>query len=81
MIQRHESVIDCAVVGAPDEILGQRISAFVTCRGPVDKDSLRQFLADAGLASFKLPDDVTVLKSFPYTAAGKIDKKKLVNGL
>ncbi len=81
MIQRHESVIDCAVVGAPDEILGQRISAFVTCRGPVDKDRLRQFLTDAGLASFKLPDDVTVLKSFPYTAAGKIDKKKLVNGL
>ena len=80
MIQCHESVIDCAVVGTPDDILGQRISAFVTCRSSVDKESLRQFLTDAGLASFKLPDDVTVLRSFPYTAAGKIDKKKLVSG-
>lgn len=38
---------------------------------------MRQFLGDEGIATFKLPDVLKIVKQFPYTAVGKIDKKKL----
>ncbi|WP_415043560.1 AMP-binding protein [Gordonia sp. (in: high G+C Gram-positive bacteria)] len=78
----HPGVRDASVVGAPDERLGERIVAYVipataaVDAGEVpDEFALRGFLREAGLARFKIPDDVLVVDEFPTTAVGKISKK------
>lgn len=79
----HTSVRQVAVVGLPDDALGEKICAAVVLSHdhppaqPLELATLRTFLADRGLASFKLPDVVRVVRTLPVTAVGKIDKKVL----
>ncbi|MCR8898356.1 AMP-binding protein [Gordonia sp. GONU] len=79
----HPSVRQVAVVGLPDDALGEKICAAVVLSHdhppaqPLELATLRTFLADRGLASFKLPDVVRIVRSLPVTAVGKIDKKVL----
>ncbi|WP_132992883.1 (2,3-dihydroxybenzoyl)adenylate synthase [Gordonia zhaorongruii] len=74
----HPSVRQAAVVGEPDDVVGERIRAVVIVgRGVSDVTlpELREFLTSRGLASFKLPDRLSVVEALPVTAVGKIDKK------
>lgn len=79
----HPAIGQVAVVGLPDDALGERIcAAIVVAPGhprdaAPDRAALRQFLTDRGLATFKMPDQVAVVGSLPVTAVGKIDKTKL----
>ncbi len=79
----HPSVRQVAVVGLPDDALGEKICAAVVLSHdhppaqPLELATLRMYLADRGLASFKLPDVVRVVRTLPVTAVGKIDKKVL----
>ena len=76
-----------AVVGLPDDALGERIcAAIVVAPGhprdaAPDRAALRQFLTDRGLATFKMPDQVAIVGSLPVTAVGKIDKRSLTTTL
>ena len=73
-----EGVLDAAVVGVPDELLGQVAAAFVTLRPGFDysaKDVLRH--CAARLENFMVPQQVRFLDEFPRTATGKIDKLQL----
>ncbi|ANN15974.1 2,3-dihydroxybenzoate-AMP ligase [Amycolatopsis orientalis] len=74
----HPAVHDVAVVGIPDDVMGERSCAFVIARGtsPTRKELLAH-LREHGVAAFKLPDKVRVLKSFPRTAVGKVDRESL----
>ncbi|GED96379.1 2,3-dihydroxybenzoate-AMP ligase [Gordonia crocea] len=79
----HPSVRQAAVIGVPDASLGERICALVVASHehapgqPLPLAELRSFLADRGLAAFKLPDEVRLVSSLPLTAIGKVDKKAL----
>ncbi|MFJ7243052.1 (2,3-dihydroxybenzoyl)adenylate synthase [Kitasatospora sp. NPDC098652] len=74
----HPAVLDVAVVGVPDEALGERSCACVIARGtPPTRAELTAHLTAIGLAAFKLPDRVEVLEAFPRTALGKVDKRAL----
>lgn len=74
----HPDITAAAVVGVADDALGERICAVVVGSGDgLDLPSLRRYLADRGLASFKLPDAVRRMSSLPLTAVGKIDKAAL----
>ncbi len=82
LLLTHVAVRDASVVGAPDDRLGERIVAYVipstaaVDSGEVpDAFALRGFLREAGLARFKIPDDVLIVDEFPTTAVGKISKK------
>ncbi|HNP55381.1 MAG TPA: AMP-binding protein [Gordonia sp. (in: high G+C Gram-positive bacteria)] len=82
LLLTHAAVRDASVVGAPDDRLGERIVAYVipstaaVDSGEVpDAFTLRGFLREAGLARFKIPDDVLIVDEFPTTAVGKISKK------
>lgn len=73
----HPSVWQTAVVGVPDDALGERICAVVVPSGPssrLDLPTVRAFLADRGLAAFKLPDRLEFATGLPVTAVGKVDK-------
>ncbi len=79
----HPSIRQAAVVGVPDDSLGERICALVVTSAdhPPGQEltlaQIRKFLAGRGLAAFKLPDEVRVVAVLPVTAIGKVDKKAL----
>ncbi|WP_406418259.1 (2,3-dihydroxybenzoyl)adenylate synthase [Streptomyces sp. NBC_01614] len=77
-ILAHPAVHDAAVVGMPDETMGERTCAYLVPRGqaPVQRE-LAAFLTERGVAAYKLPDRVEVIEAFPRTSVGKIDKKAL----
>lgn len=71
----HPGVREVAIVGAPDEDLGQRIVAFVV--GDAEPEQLIEFVAQQ-LSVHKRPRDVRLVDSLPRNALGKVLKKELV---
>ena len=63
-----------AVVGLPDDDLGQRIVAFVV--GDADPEALIEFVAQE-LSVHKRPREVRLVDSLPRNAMGKVLKKEL----
>lgn len=79
-LSRHPKILEVAVVGIPDAEMGERVGAFVVCVGgkPVKLGEIKSFLEAKGLARFKWPERLEIVKSLPRVASGyKIDKKKL----
>ncbi|GED99111.1 FadD3 family acyl-CoA ligase [Gordonia crocea] len=78
VLARVDGVAEAAVIGVPDERLGEVGRAFVTARpgAQLDPDAL---IAQAreSLANFKVPRSVVVLDEFPRNASGKILKREL----
>jgi cyclohexanecarboxylate-CoA ligase len=79
LIYRHPKVAECAVVGMPDERLGERGCAFVTTKGnaPFELAELTRFLGEEGMAKQYWPERLEVLPDMPRTPSGKIQKFKL----
>src|SRR5688572_18685418 len=77
----HEAVAEAAVVGRPDELKGQAISAFVTLEGDRSgnealKDELRAHVAKE-IGSLAKPDDIRFTDALPKTRSGKIMRRLL----
>lgn len=71
----HPDVREVAVVGVPDDDLGQRIVAFVV--GDAEPQSLIDFVAQQ-LSVHKRPREVRLVDRLPRNAMGKVLKKELV---
>ena len=71
----HPGVREAAVVGVPDDDLGQRIVAFVV--GDAEPGDLIEFVAQQ-LSVHKRPRDVRIVESLPRNAMGKVLKKELM---
>ena len=74
----HPSVREVAIVGVPDDDLGQRIAAFVVLRSGEAEDpaALTGFVAEH-LSPHKRPRDIEFLRELPRNAMGKVQKKIL----
>jgi fatty-acyl-CoA synthase len=73
-LARHPAVLECAVVGVPDDHWGERPKAFVELRPGMEApaEELTAFCREQ-LAGFKCPDAVEY-GSLPRTATGKVQK-------
>ncbi|MEZ0051694.1 fatty acid CoA ligase FadD36 [Mycobacterium sp. MAA66] len=71
----HPGVDEVAVVGVPDDDLGQRIVAFVV--GSASPQELIDFVAQQ-LSVHKRPREVRIVDSLPRNAMGKVQKKLLL---
>lgn len=76
----HPALSDSAVVGYPDDRLGERVAVFVVTRQghpePTVED-LRTYLTGHGVAIQKTPEKVISLGNLPMTATGKVQKHVL----
>jgi acyl-CoA synthetase (AMP-forming)/AMP-acid ligase II len=78
LLADHPAVLECVVIGVPDEEFGQRLKAFVVPRpgGHAGADELRTYVRDR-LARYKVPREVVFLDTLPRNATGKIVKRNL----
>jgi long-chain acyl-CoA synthetase len=77
-LAEHPDVVDSAVVGAPDERLGQRVRAIVELKAGAtrDEDGLRAFLRER-IADFKVPAEIVFVHELPREPSGKVRKRDL----
>jgi HIP---CoA ligase len=78
VITRHEKVSEAAVVGVPDERLGEVGCAFVVPRPgvTVTEAEITEFCRER-LANFKVPRSVRLVSALPRNASGKVLKFEL----
>lgn len=79
VLSHHEAVLECAVIGRADPVLGERVHAFVVPRDgrAVDEASVRGFCAER-LSDYKVPETVTIMDApLPRNSNGKIQKQAL----
>ena len=71
-------LLEAAVIGIPDEVLGEVPKAFVVMKEgtKIDATSILQY-CQSRLAKYKLPQEVTFIDSLPRNASGKVLKTNL----
>ncbi|RIJ71331.1 fatty acid--CoA ligase family protein [Nakamurella silvestris] len=78
LILDHPAVVEVAVVGMPDERLGEVGHAFVVVRpgSELTADELREFCR-GHMANYKVPRVLALVTGLPRNASGKVQKFRL----
>lgn len=76
---RHPGVADVAIVGVPDDRLGERACAVVVAvpGAQLDLAGLCAFLREQEVAVVKLPEELVLVEALAVNAGGKIDKARV----
>jgi cyclohexanecarboxylate-CoA ligase/acyl-CoA synthetase len=78
-LQQHPMVREVAIVAMPDARLGEKACAYVVASdsGAPTLEELGEFLIEAGMAKYKLPERIELIDELPRNATGKTEKYKL----
>jgi acyl-CoA synthetase len=83
MIASHPDVAEVAVVGYPDDVLGEKVCAVVALKPgrSLTLSDVVDHLSAQQIASYKLPERLEVLDALPRNPVGKILKRDLRNDI
>ena len=79
LLYRHPAIAEVAIVGYPDERLGERACAFVKLRdgATLDFADMTAYLAGQSMARQYIPERLEIVAELPRTPSGKIQKFRL----
>jgi cyclohexanecarboxylate-CoA ligase len=80
LLSAHPQVRDVAIVGMPDERLGEKVCGYLVPtpdQPALTLDEIRDYLLGQGLPIQKVPERLEVVDALPTTATGKIQKHLL----
>ncbi|MFC6671476.1 AMP-binding protein [Marinobacterium aestuariivivens] len=80
LLYKHPAIASVALVGCPDDRLGERLCAYITLHPDYETLTLNEvvdYLLEQQISKTYLPEYVEVLTSMPQTPSGKIQKFKL----
>lgn len=79
LLATHPDIIDAAVVGMPDERLGERVCAYVVARPGTTPGvaELRSWFSEQKAMKYLAPEEVVILDELPMTPTGKVAKAEL----
>jgi fatty-acyl-CoA synthase len=77
-LMHHPGIAEVAVVGLPDSVYGEVVSAWVVAKASADLsvDELRTY-CQGRIAHFKIPRYVEIVDALPRTVTGKVRKHVL----
>ncbi len=78
LLYTRPEVQECAVIGLPDMVYGERVTAVIIPKEntSLDQAELKAFLKSA-LSPYKVPKEFIQVSEFPRSSAGKILKREL----
>jgi 2-aminobenzoate-CoA ligase len=81
VLLQHESILECAVVGLPDEERGMLVCAYVVLKDPTSasdelKNNMQHWFKE-NAAPYKYPRVIHFVAELPKTETGKIQRFKL----
>lgn len=79
LLGQHPAVEECAVIGVPDEMLGEEVKAIVVLKAgqQASEDELRDYCKER-IAAYKYPRYIEIrAEPLPRSASGKVLKSKL----
>ncbi|OMC03278.1 AMP-dependent synthetase [Mycobacterium sp. NS-7484] len=71
-LESHPAVLGAAVIGMPDDRLGETPVAMVELRGPAPAAELTDYL-QGRLARYEVPTKIAIVDTIPRTPSGKAD--------
>lgn len=74
---KHPAVKDCAVLGVPDEIMGEEIKAVIVASQPVTPEALQNFLTGR-IPAYMIPRLFGFVNEIPKTETQKIKRHELM---
>lgn len=78
VLTKHPAVSNSAVIGIPDDVLGEVVCAVIQLKNghTCTEEELKAYLKER-IANYKVPGKIIFTGEFPVTASGKIQKVKL----
>ena len=76
LINANPGVVECAVTAVPDEVISNRIVAYVAAKPHLDNDKLAAWCATL-IPKYMVPESFVFADLLPKTSTGKIDRQAL----
>jgi len=73
ILKEHPKILDVAVIGMPDPTLGERVCAYVVLREgeTVTLSDVKGLMENGGVAIYKWPERIEIIKEIPRNPVGK----------
>jgi len=76
-ILSHPAVNECVVLGLPNELWGQKITAFILKKTEVSVEELTEHVDKSSLSAYKKPRTYYFMDQFPRGNTGKVSRRLL----